>query len=239
MKILVLVPAYNEEAALAATVESLLTREGYDILIVNDGSIDRTAQIAAELAAAHKSRVQHISMSSNVGIGGAVQSGFIYASRHDYDVAVQYDGDGQHSIDSLPDLISHAIEHKLDLCVGSRFLIEDNTFRSTYLRRIGIRFFAWLIGLLTGVQVTDPTSGYRVYSRAALTYFSRYYPDDYPEPEALVCCARNGLKVGEFPVRMHARQGGRSSIRYFHSLYYMVKVTAAILIDRIRRKEVV
>ena len=116
MKTLVLVPAYNEEAALAATVESLLTREGYDILIVNDGSIDRTAQIAVELAPAHKSRVQHISMSSNVGIGGAVQSGFIYASRHDYDVAVQYDGDGQHSIDSLPDLIN-------------RFTLRNSTFR--------------------------------------------------------------------------------------------------------------
>ncbi len=239
MKILVIVPAYNEEAALASTVQSLLSLVGYDILIVNDGSTDRTGLIASELAAEHAPRLQHLCLSNNIGIGGTIQGGFLYATEQGYDLSVQFDGDGQHSIESLPELINHAVDNDLDLCVGSRFLADDAEFRSTLLRRLGIHFFAWLISLLTRTRVTDPTSGYRVYSKTAMSYFARNYPDDYPEPEALAYCARNGLRVGELPVQMKMRQGGISSIRYLRTLYYMIKVTTAILIERIRRKEVV
>lgn len=238
MKTLILIPAFNEEEAIDGCIKSLLDNYDYDILVVNDGSTDETLKIVSALSS-HHPRVKFISLICNVGIGGAIQAGFLYATRHNYCMTVQFDGDGQHDVNSLAGIISYAEVNQLDLCIGSRFCnLETDNFLSTPLRRLGIRFFAALIGMLTGTRVTDPTSGYRVYSKAATQLFSRYYPDDYPEPEALFFCVRNGLNVGEFPVRMHERQGGISSIRYFKTLYYMIKVTVAILIDRLRRKEV-
>ena len=234
-KVLIIVPAYNEQEAIEGTIRNLLTEEGYDILVVNDGSVDKTEEILKSIS---NSRFRYISLPQNCGIGGGMQTGFQYAVLHDYDFGVQFDGDGQHSIDSLKELINHASNNQLELCVGSRFLEKDSeNFQSTAMRRVGIKFFSGLIGTITGTKVTDPTSGFRVYGRKALTAFADNYPDDYPEPEALFYCARRGFNVGEISVKMHERQGGESSIKKLNSIYYMVKVTAAILIDWIRKKE--
>jgi len=239
MRVLVIVPAYNEEQALEPCIEALLREQpDVDVLIVNDGSGDGTERVAAELANACPG-VRYVNLPINGGIGTAVQTGIIHAYRNGYDCAIQYDGDGQHEPTSIADLIRAARESQLDLCVGSRFLDDnDESFRSTPLRRVGIRFFSGLISLLCGVRVTDPTSGFRLYGRRALRLLSAYYPDDYPEPEAVFFCAHNGLSVGETSVRMYARVTGITSIRYLRVAYYMVKVTIAILVDRIRTREV-
>jgi len=238
--ILIIIPAYNEAEALGTCVEGLCRDvSGADVLVVNDGSIDDTARIAEALAVRLPAvRVLHLPLNS--GIGAAVQSGLIYAARNGYAAAIQYDGDGQHDARFIPAMLAAVHDQQLDLVIGTRFLdMEGDAFKSTFMRRIGIRFFSFLIGMLTGVKVTDPTSGFRVYGRRAVEFFARHYPDDYPEPEALFWCVRNGLRVGEVAVRMRERQGGVSSIRYFRTAYYMIKVTLAILVDRLRAREVV
>lgn len=237
-KIITIIPAFNEEFALRECVLRLLAAmPTLDVLIVNDGSLDCTGHIARELSRDIKN-VRYVTLPLNSGIGIAVQTGLIFAKRNAYDFAIQYDGDGQHEPRSIPDLITKTCTENLDLCVGSRFLSFDpENFHSTRLRRFGIRFFSWLIGTLTEIHVTDPTSGFRVYGKRAIDYFSRHYPDDYPEPEVLFWCARNGLRVGEVAVHMRERLEGESSIRYLRTVYYMVKVTIAILLDRIRSRE--
>jgi glycosyltransferase involved in cell wall biosynthesis len=239
MKFLIIVPAYNEAAAITDTLASLAPlHEAADVVVVNDGSRDATGARVTACAAAHP-WVTQVILPFNAGIGSAMQAGFAYAVRHGYDYAVQFDADGQHQADQVPALVAKAREQQLDLCVGSRFLdLNAATFRSTWARRQGIRFFSRLISLLVREPVTDPTSGFRVYGRRALEVFARTYPDDYPEPEALFWCFRNKLRVAEVPVVMQERQGGQSSIRRLRTLYYMVKVTMAILIDRLRNLEV-
>ena len=235
-----MIPAYNEEEVIGRTIAALLEHcPDVDVLVLNDGSTDRTAQVVDDLVATLKTRrVRLANIPLNTGIGGAIQTGFIHAARGRYDYAVQHDGDGQHDPAAIRLLLAEAQAKNLDLCVGSRFLAPAGEgYRGTALRRLGITFFARLISLLAGVRVTDPTSGFRVYSRHAITVFSRYYPTDYPEPEALSYCVRNNLRVAEFPVTMRHREGGQSSIRRFHSAYYMVKVTLAILVDWIRKTE--
>lgn len=244
LRVAVIVPAYNEEECLAKVVETLAPlRECSefvtDVIIVNDGSTDTTGSIA-RLLEQDDPHVVLLDLPCNGGIGTAMQTGFLYASRHDYDFALQFDGDGQHRGDRVIELIRGAREANLDLCIGSRFLClarGEDCFRSTLLRRLGILFFAKLISILTSCRVTDPTSGFRVYSRRAIRTFARSYPDDYPEPEALFWCARNRLRVGELSTRMNERQGGVTSIRYLRTAYYMVKVTTAILIDFLRKRE--
>lgn len=231
---LIIIPAYNEAQAIEKTIQSLSGVDA-DILVVNDGSSDTTGTIVCDLQK-QCPRLALVSLPLNSGIGSAVQTGFLYARQHQYDYAVQFDGDGQHSEESLASLLEHAEANQLDLCIGSRFL-DIKSFTSSLLRQVGIRFFVWLISVLSGVKVTDPTSGFRVYSKRAIMRFAEQYPDDYPEPEALFWCARNKLQVGEYPVIMHERQGGQSSIRYFKTVYYMLKVSLAILIDRLRRRE--
>lgn len=240
MKHLVLVPAYNEEHSLAATLSNLDSLpEEFEVLVVDDGSADATAAVA-EQAARDSSHAMHVlSLPTNCGIGATVQTGYLFAlSEGSFRYVVQFDGDGQHDAASIPLLVEACESGGLDLCVGSRFLggTRDG-FRSTPLRRAGIRFFAWLISRLTGAHLTDPTSGFRCAGPRAWRRFARDYPDDYPEPESLARCCRSGLHVGELPVRMHPRQGGASSIHRAQSVYYMLKVTLAILIDRVRKQE--
>lgn len=235
-----MIPAYNEEEAIGRTLGALLQHcPSADVLVLNDGSTDATARVVDDLVARLKTRrIRLINLPLNTGIGGAIQTGFIHAVRGRYDYAVQHDGDGQHDSAAIPLLLAEAQAKNLDLCVGSRFLAPAGEgYRGTILRRVGITFFARLISLLAGVRVTDPTSGFRIYSRRAIAVFSRYYPTDYPEPEALSYCVRNSLRVAEFPVTMRHREGGQSSIRHFHTAYYMVKVTLAILVDWIRKTE--
>jgi glycosyltransferase involved in cell wall biosynthesis len=240
MKNLVIIPAYNEEEALPKTVAGLQSLpDGYELLVINDGSRDRTGQVVEELARTSRLPLHVIHLTFNCGIGAAVQTGYLFAAqRGDYTYVIQFDADGQHEASEIPALVAECVARDLDLCVGSRFLdLGQPNFRSTWLRRLGIRFFARLIGVLSGVHVTDPTSGFRCAGPRAWKSFARRYPEDYPEPEALFWCARNRLHVGEIPVHMHERQGGITSIRYLRTVYYMLKVSLAIVIDRLRAKE--
>jgi hypothetical protein len=175
----------------------------------------------------------------NCGIGLAVQTGYLFAARRGtYRYVIQFDADGQHDAAYLESMVKECEAKNLDLCVGSRFLQpEAGGFQSSPARRLGIRFFCRLIRLLSGVRVTDPTSGFRCAGPRVWARFATQYPEDYPEPESLFWCARNKLRIGEIPVRMHPRQGGVSSIRHSRALYYMVKVSLAILLDRFRSKE--
>ncbi len=239
---LIVMPAFNEEEALPKTLAKLALLplpQGYDVLIVNDGSRDCTAQVAASMGSSLPFPVYLVNLPVNSGIGAAVQTGYRFAlATGRYKYVIQFDADGQHDPRALTSLVQHSEQHNLDLCIGSRFLnYHENAFRSTFLRRIGIRFFAKLIRLLSGVPVTDPTSGLRCAGPRAWRRFAEHYPEDYPEPESLFWCARNRLRVGEIPVVMHERQGGISSIRYLKTAYYMLKVTLAILFDRLRARE--
>jgi len=240
MKALIVIPAYNEQEALPNTINNLqsLPDETYDLLVVNDGSDDLTGDLADQLLKSSKLRLQVIHLPTNVGVGPAMQTGYRYAARHGiYDYVIQFDADGQHDVGYVDALINACQTEKLDLCLGSRFLTDQEGFKSTKTRRIGIRFISWLISTLSGCRITDATGGFRCAGRRAWANFARYYPEDYAEPESLFWCARNKLKIGEIPVRMHERQGGVSSIHSFKAIYYMVKVSMAIIVDRLRRKE--
>jgi hypothetical protein len=251
---LIVVPAYNEEESLARTVAELQTLpDDYEILLVNDGSRDATGELARRLAAESTLRLHVLHLPMNCGIGVAVQAGYLFAEQAgNYRYVIQFDADGQHDAAYIPALVAECENGNLDLCVGSRFLaikgtaslnleglspFSDHDFQSTLPRRLGIRFFAWLIRLLSGVQVTDPTSGFRCAGARSWKRFAHHYPEDYPEPESLFWCARNRLRIGEAPVRMRPRQGGVSSIRAATAVYYMLKVSLAIILDWIRTKE--
>lgn len=228
VKKLIIIPAYNEEANIEKTVEAILRDSvGFDYVIINDCSTDRTKQICKEKG------YNVVNLPINLGIGGAVQTGYKYALRKGYDMAVQVDGDGQHDPKFLEEMAEYLEKNQLDMVIGSRF-IEKQGFQSSGLRRIGIRFFTWLIKVLTGETITDPTSGLRMVSRNVLAIFAEDYPKDYPEPESVVAILRKKMKVKEIPVIMHEREGGVSSISMKKSVYYMVKVSLAIIIERIR-----
>lgn len=229
MKRLIIIPAYNESASIEATVRNIeKNADGFDYVIINDCSTDSTLEIC------EKNGFNIISLPQNLGIGGAVQTGYLYGYRNGYDMAVQVDGDGQHDPAFLNTMAEYMIKENLDMVIGSRF-IEKKGFQSTGIRRIGIRYFTFLIKILTGKTVTDPTSGLRLINRDVMKLFAENYPKDYPEPESVVAIIRRKKKVGEIPVVMHERTGGISSISPKKSVYYMIKVTMAILIERIRK----
>jgi glycosyltransferase involved in cell wall biosynthesis len=228
-KILVIVPAYNEQDNLPGLVDKLRRVEPkLDILIINDRSQDQTAQVCKEL------NVNAIHLPCNLGIGGAVQTGYKYAHLHGYDYAVQVDGDGQHDPEYIREILQPLLDKQADLVIGSRY-IHKQGFQSTAMRRMGIKYFSLLINLLIQQKVTDPTSGFRACNAKVIELFSRFYPADYPEPESIVFIKRNGYAIKEIPVIMQERQGGVSSIKSFRTLYYMIKVSLAILIDKMRR----
>lgn len=239
-KHLIVMPAYNEQDSLPRTIAALKSLpDAYELLVVNDGSTDGTGQVARQLAQSSRLPLHVIDLPINGGIGVAVQTGYLFAQQTGlYQYVVQFDADGQHDADSIPALIAECRRADLDVCIGSRFLRGGaGAFCSTPLRRLGIRFFAWLISLLSGVRVTDPTSGFRCAGPRAWREFARNYPDDYPEPESLYWCLRNRLRVGEIPVVMYERNGGVSSIKTARAVYYMLKVTLAIVTDRLRPYE--
>lgn len=221
-RVLVIVPAYNEETNIEATVRAVVDA-GYDYVVINDGSHDSTLDICKS------NDINVLDLPQNLGIGGAVQAGHKYAKRYGYDVDVQVDGDGQHDPKYIAMLVDE-ISNGADLVIGSRFLTSLDGFKSTRLRRIGIKWLSFWLRLFTGQIITDPTSGFRASGPRAISLFCENYPDDYPEPESIATSLKAGLTVGEVPVKMRERQGGVSSIGGISSIYYMVKVSLAILI---------
>lgn len=229
MRKLIIIPAFNEEENIEKTVESIFRdSSGFDYVVINDCSRDNTRRICEERG------YNIVNLPINLGIGGAVQTGYKYAVRNGYDMAVQVDGDGQHDPRFLEEMAEYLEKHDLDMVIGSRF-IEKQGFQSSGLRRMGIRFFTFLIKILTGKTITDPTSGLRMVGKNVLAIFAEDYPKDYPEPESVVAILRRKMKVEEIPVVMYEREGGVSSISMKKSVYYMVKVTLAILIESIRK----
>ena len=228
MKKIIIIPAYNEEENIERTVNAIQkSAQGFDYVIINDCSTDNTRKICEE------KEFNIVNLPINLGIGGAVQTGYKYAYENGYDVAVQVDGDGQHDPEFLNTMADYLIEHQVDMVIVSRF-IEKKGFQSSITRRMGIQFFSKLIKVLTGKKITDPTSGLRMIGRNVMEIFSEDYPRDYPEPESIVAVLRKNMKIEEIPVVMLERQGGVSSISPKKSIYYMIKVTLAILIERIR-----
>lgn len=230
-KVLIIIPAYNESRVIGRLINELRDiHPSYHIVVINDGSTDNTEEQVLKTGAAI------ITLPYNLGIGGAVQTGFQYALENNYDVAVQLDGDAQHDPRYLPDIINPILNEQYDLCIGSRFMKDESGFKSTFTRRIGIRFFASLLHFITRVPLTDPTSGFRATGKSLIASFAEYYPVDFPEPEAIQIAKRLNKKIGEVPVKMRKRLGGVSSIRSFKTVYYMIKVTLAILIDTLKKK---
>lgn len=229
MKKLVIIPAYNEEGNLEKTVNDITENApGFDYVIINDCSTDNTLEMC------RRHGFHYLNLPVNLGIGGAVQTGYRYAFYHGYDLAVQFDGDGQHSAAHLEDMAKVLEESGADMVIGSRF-IEKEGFQSSGLRRVGIRYFTMLIRLLTGKTITDPTSGMRMVNRKLLEKFTNEYPKDYPEPESVVTILSENYQVKEVPVIMNEREEGVSSISLRNSVYYMIKVSFAILIARMKK----
>lgn len=243
-KVLIIIPAYNEEENIAAVIDHLISQSlagifddhlSVDYLIINDGSRDSTLEICGE------QHFCYLNLPINLGIGGAVQTGYIYAKRNGYDIAVQMDGDGQHDIAYLNDMLRPLLDDKADIVIGSRFL-EKEGFQSSGIRRVGIKFLSFLIWLTTGKKIMDVTSGFRAVNKRFINIYVNDYPTDYPEPEAIVTAIMNRGRIVEVPVQMRAREGGNSSITFRKSVYYMIKVTLAILVCRlsygIRREKI-
>jgi glycosyltransferase involved in cell wall biosynthesis len=225
MRVLVVVPAFNEALNLPGVIGRLRDFGYADICVVDDGSTDETSAIARALG------VVVLRNPFNLGIGGAVQTGYLWALKHGYDAAAQIDGDGQHDPAYLEPALELITEGSTDLAIGGRFTQKDG-FRSTFARRLGIRYLAWLLHVRCGAKVSDPTSGFRVAGRRAIALFAKHYPSDYPEPEAIAMALRSGLTVTEVSVRMQRRLHGRSSIDAWRTLYYLLKVSLAILLVR-------
>ena len=226
-----MIPAYNEAENIERVVDDLIANyPQYDYVVINDGSRDDTLQIC-------RRRGYHcIDMPINVGLADGVQTGMMYAYTHGYRYAVQFDGDGQHDARYLDALVA-AIEGGTDLAIGSRFLEETDGFQSTMMRRIGKTWLSGFLKVFAGIRVTDPTSGFRACGRHAIDLFCESYPIDYPEPESIAAAAKCGLTIQEIPVVMHERQGGVSSINALASVYYMIKVSLAIIIACVAHRD--
>ena len=229
-----IVPAYNEEKAITAVVNDILqTAKEQNLLItvivVNDCSVDTTSEIISKL------NCVALNLPVNLGIGGAVQTGFKYAFENGFDYVIQIDGDGQHPASEIAKLLNSAKENNLDVVIGSRFMSKEG-FQSSAIRRFGINYFKWLNRFLVGITINDSTSGFRLINKKVLEIVSEYYPDEYPEPEAIILYSLNKFKIGEVSVNMKERQGGVSSIGAVSSVYYMFKVSLAIFYTFIRIK---
>jgi glycosyltransferase involved in cell wall biosynthesis len=230
MRICIIIPAYNEAATLGSIIRSVReNRPEADIVVVNDASIDGTAAVARSFG------VPVLDLPINLGIGGAMQTGFQYASRRGYDIAMQIDGDGQHDPKFISRVLDPILTGQADMVIGSRFLKKIG-YTSSFIRLFGIRFFAWLIGMMTNQRIYDATSGYRAYNKQALEFAASYYPSDFPEPESIVQFLRNGFRIKEVPVVMRGRQGGVSSVRIPKGMYFVATNTLAIVVTTFKRR---
>ena len=218
MKVLLIIPAYNEEENILETIKKIKEySEEIDYIVINDGSTDNTEDILVQ------NNINHIKLVNNLGIGGAVQTGYKYAYENDYDIAIQFDGDGQHDVNYVPQICEPLINGQADMVIGTRYLDKsESKFQSTFMRK-----------LFTGKKITDPTSGFRATNKNVIKVFAQDYPTEYPEPESTVSLLVSGYKVLEIPVSMNERTGGVSSIRLWKTVDYMAKVVLAIIIDSI------
>ena len=227
MKCLIIIPAYNEAGNIEKVINNLVQNyPQYDYIIINDGSTDGTEKVCS------REGYQVLHLPINMGIGGAVQTGYRYAQKNDYDIAVQIDGDGQHDVSFLENMLKLIETGEADIVIGSRF-VQKEGFQSSQIRRVGIQFLSVLAGILTGVRIRDITSGYRAVNRRFIEIYAEDYPADYPEPEAMVIAAVHGGVIKEYPVIMRERESGTSSITLKKSIYYMIKVTLAMLVRRL------
>ena len=235
-KILLIIPAYNESENILSVYKNIVqynnkNKQNYDILVINDGSTDNTEEILCD------NNINHIKLIHNLGIGGAVQTGYKFALENNYDIAVQFDGDGQHDVKYVKNIIEPIINKKANMVIGSRF-IDSNTskFKSSASRRAGIKIISKVIKIKTGKKIYDTTSGFRAVDSNIMKIFSESYPREYPEPISTVNILHNNLIVKEEPVAMHERIGGTSSIKSWKTIYYMINVILSILLTKGRNK---
>lgn len=234
MKVLIIVPAYNEELNIEKTVNKIISygsksKNEIDYIVVNDGSRDKTEEILKSES------FNKVNLIQNLGIGGAVQTGYKYAYYNDYDVAIQFDGDGQHNENYIDDIVEE-IENGYDFVIGSRFIGEINSFKSTATRRVGIKILSGLIKICTGTQISDPTSGFRGANKRVIRILASNYQTEYPEPESIVRLLKLGIKTKEIPVEMQEREFGESSIKPLKSIYYMLSVCFSIIIAALNKE---
>lgn len=237
-KILLIIPAYNEEANILKTYQKIdrynqnNPQNHFDVIVINDCSTDRTEEICIE------NRIQHINLVHNLGIGGAVQTGYKFALKHKYDIAVQYDGDGQHDVNFVKDICQPIIDGEADFTIGSRFISGSTSeFKSSGARRAGIKMISRAIKRVTKTRIYDTTSGFRAVNAKIIKEFSSFYPVEYPEPITSALLLRKGYKVKEVPVEMHEREGGVSSINSWKNAYYMINVLMTIYMVGTRRSD--
>lgn len=229
-KILIIIPAYNEEKSILKTYKEIekynkKNHTKYDCIVINDGSTDQTEKILKD------NDIPHICLPANLGIGGAVQTGYRYAMYNEYDIAIQYDGDGQHDINYVKDIVKPIIEDKADFVIGSRFVENVSEFRTSKSRRIGINIISFFIKMVTGKKLYDITSGFRAANKDIIKIFAKYYPQEYPEPITNAKIEKSKFRVEEIAVNMRERSEGKSSIHSWKNAYYMINVCLAILIN--------
>lgn len=231
-KVLLIIPAYNEEKNILTVYKNICdynkkAKTKLDVIFINDGSIDNTEKILCE------NNINHIRLIQNLGIGGAVQTGYKYALYNDYDIAIQFDGDGQHNVNYVEALIKPILEENVDMAIGSRFIDSSSSeFKSSFLRRVGIKLISSCIHFKTRVRIYDTTSGFRASNKNAIAMFAIHYPLEYPEPISSVDVILSGMKIKEVPVSMNERLAGKSSINSWKNVYYMVNVVLSILLRK-------
>ena len=231
MKVLLIIPSYNEEENVLDNYQRIINynkknKTNYDAIVINDGSYDRTEEICIE------NNIPYITLVHNLGIGGAVQTGYKYAIENNYDIAVQFDGDGQHDVRYVKDIIAPIIDNEADMVIGSRFIDKSSSeFQSSKTRRAGINIISFFIKLVTGKKIYDTTSGFRAVNRELLQLFSLDYPVEYPEPVSSTKILKRGYRIKEVPVSMNERTGGVSSLgKLWKQAYYMFNVVLSIIL---------
>ncbi|MDD4387386.1 MAG: glycosyltransferase family 2 protein [Clostridia bacterium] len=232
LKTLIIIPAYNEQDAIKQVIENIklnIDNTNTNICVINDGSTDNTLNILSKIK-----DIIVLDLIQNLGIGGAVQAGYVYAFKNDYDIAIQIDGDGQHNPIYIKDMIKKLDEEQLDMLIGSRFC-EKTKYRQTFMRMFGINIISFMIKLLSGNRIYDPTSGYRVVNKEVIQLFAKSYPYDYPEPSTNLQLKLMKKNILEVPVEMNLRETGKSSIHFLKSASYMVKVCLTLIIMKFRK----
>lgn len=234
-KVLLIIPAYNEEKNILKTYNSIISfnsknRVNYNVIVINDGSKDNTEKVLVE------NNIPHITLIHNLGIGGAVQTGYKYAYENNYDIAVQFDGDGQHDVNYVKNIIDPIINGEADFTIGSRYMDKTTSnFKSTVARQIGIKLISIIIKIVTGKRILDTTSGFRACNSKIISEFAKDYPVEYPEPITSTELLKKGYNLKEVPVSMNERTEGESSIKAWKNVYYMVNVYLSIILVGIRR----